>query len=276
MKKSTKIILIASGTVIVISVILIVVLAWTIRASEPGILPPQRDSTVGEKVLCRSGAGVKDAGVKIDSNINWEEINGQYKVTLSWEFSGTRIEEWKSWVKSPQQYGFMNDIYISEVEIRRVDKGVIEKKSVNIQNPFPGGKFEETITPKEGEVYAYRVGQEVCWREPQTYNYYMRTLTSDLHERNFSDLDNPQDSTREAPAPPPDGIADSTTGGICECKQYQGTFIKTTLDFIVCEIRCMLYKAVVWSVQTAYNFMVKYSGLDPTKTEQELIAEPSD
>jgi len=58
-----------------------------------------------------------------------------------------------------------------------------------------------------------------------------------------------------------------SSGEFCSdnyCEQFQGR-VFTSLKYITCEIQCGIFRAVLWCVNTAYNFMVKYSGLEPNR-----------
>ena len=90
MKKSTKIILIASGAVILISVVLVVVLALTMNASNNVLVPLP---TPGHQpYTCQANAGIRSSGVKLKLDLSKEKLqNGKWKITLSWQYSGNTV-----------------------------------------------------------------------------------------------------------------------------------------------------------------------------------------
>ena len=266
MKKSTKIILIASGTVILVSVILIIVLAYMIKAA-PNVVSPQPGST---HYKCKDGATGKITGIKLKMNASDPQpVQGdQYKSVFNIQLINT--EEFSKWPITNldiKHYYIGYSIIRTNTPMGSVASGQITDYSKPIESTIQ-------YTLKPGEKIFYRVDATICWlgksESVNPYDLYTDYVQNIQTENNIivsrpSDGSKPtiQNPTQESGTPLPPSSS-SGSDEICDCPKLLSltTLKQGPLASIICETRCGTIKAMVWGIQSAFNMMTHYSGLD--------------
>jgi hypothetical protein len=270
MKKSTKIILIASGSVILVSVILIVVFAYVIKAQtisqptpNPGNTGAFNPAPTGSASNCPLSTLVQgQSGVTLQTPTGTLTPAGSnnYNLKLNWSYNGVAAFMGNIYGDKPTDQA-KNYAFTGFVQIIKYNS------SGQTINSSGGGGFSsgqtswsESVSLNTGEYINVRVIADLCWLPkgyavPLTRKYqsdspesYSGNITGDPTKPTNFNLD--QNNT------PPT----STSSSSQICGDSPNKYIKP-LDYISYEMRCAMYGFSAGLLQWSYKVMIYYAGL---------------
>ncbi len=257
MKKSTKIILIASGTVILVSVILIIVLALTMQAQQLQTPPPESGLPSG--YTCSQSQYTRDGQSGLKLTMDWGEPEpaagvDRFRSKITWSYT-EGVEQFLQKVRNEGD----REMYTAYIQIKKVVGGDIVER-LNAANLFePKSKtFYFDIDP--GKEIDYSALLVVCWQEGdlihRDYDYRGEQVIShkSFKVKRPADGGNP---TIENPTQESISRVVIPGKGECDCP---GKYIDP-LGYIVCEVVCGILDFLAQIFNWALGLMKQWSGL---------------